>query len=87
MKQRVISALIGLAILAIVILNFNTLVLNIAVALIIIIAIDELLSASDCKKNRALYFTALCFGGAIPFLKIQILADKLPCVMFLFTLI
>lgn len=87
MKQRIISALIGLTILAVVILCFNTMVLNFAVSAIIIIAIDELLSASDCKKNKAIYFTALSFGGAIPFLKIQMLANKLPCIMFLFTLI
>ena len=87
MKQRIISAMAGLVVLAIVILFFNTIVLNFAVSIIIVIAIDELMNAAKCKDNKLFYYTTNCFGAAMPFLKIQIFQDKLPLILFAFSLV
>ena len=58
MKTRVISAAIGLIILAAVVLLFETPVLDIAVALLSVFAAYEIINAVGLSKNKA--FTAVC---------------------------
>ena len=68
MKQRVISACIGLIILAAVLAFFETPVFNAAVALIVILAVYEVLHAAGCTKNRVLLAVSCLYSGSIPFI-------------------
>ena len=67
MKQRIKSAVIGLLILGTVIFFYGTPVLNLAISVIAILAVDELIAAAGYTKNRPLSYAALLFAGLIPF--------------------
>ena len=71
MKQRLITSGIGLLILFVVCVFFDTAVLNTAIALISLLAVYELLSATGCFKSRAVAIPALLFTAIIPFLPMQ----------------
>ena len=68
MKVRVISSLVGLVILLIVLALFDTLLLNLMIALIAFLAVYELLSATGCLKHRGLAVLSLLVSAAVPFL-------------------
>lgn len=72
MKQRIISAAVGLVILAAVLAFFNTPILNAVVAVVAAIGVNELLHAADCTKYRALTvictLTAIAVPTAVPVL-------------------
>lgn len=82
MKQRVISALIGLAILAVVLAFFETLIFNAAVAVIIAVAVYELLHAAGCAGNRALTAIACLYSAGIPFIPHTNAARLFPMLAF-----
>ena len=84
MKTRIISALVGLVILFVVIMNFDTVFLNFAVSAVIVIAIDELLGASKLKGNKPLCIASYIFGAVLPFLKIDIFRGKISFIIFAF---
>ena len=84
MKQRLISAAVGLAVLFVVIANFDSIILNFAICFVILLSIDELLSASDLKSNRAICFVTHLFGAFLPFLKVNMFANKVSFIMFFF---
>jgi phosphatidate cytidylyltransferase len=63
MRQRIISAIIGLVVLAAVLAIIDTVLLNIFVALLSMAALYELLRATGCLKYRGL--TALSFMLAV----------------------
>jgi len=86
MKQRILTALVGLAILSVVCSLFNTIVLNIAVSIIIAMAIYELLKASGVT-NVPISCITIIFGAAIPFFKISVIDNILPVIFFLFAVI
>ena len=58
MKTRIISAVAGLAILAAVLFLFETLVLDIAVSVISVIAVYEMINAVGLSKNKGI--SAIC---------------------------
>ena len=87
MKTRIISALVGLVVLFVVIMHFDTIFLNFAVAAVIVIAIDELLGASKLKDNRPICIVAYLFGAVLPFLKINMFEDKIPLIIFAFVFV
>ncbi|MCI8624606.1 MAG: phosphatidate cytidylyltransferase [Provencibacterium sp.] len=82
MKQRVISACIGLVILAVVLAFFETPVFNVAVALIIVLAVYEVLHAAGCAENRALLAAACLYSGVIPFIPYFLAGRLFPLVAF-----
>lgn len=82
MKQRVISALIGLAILAVVLAFFKTLIFNAAVAAIVALAVYELLHAAGCAGNRALVAVACLYSAGIPFIPHSSAARLFPLAAF-----
>lgn len=84
MKTRIISALIGLVVLFVVIMNFDSVFLNFAVSVVIIIAIDELLGASKLKGNKPICIVTYLFGAVLPFLKVSLFEDKIPLIIFAF---
>lgn len=86
MKQRVVSAIAGLTILAVVFALFDTIVLNVAIAIIIVIALYELIEAAGQKRSPT-SFIALILGFAIPFLGTSLLNNILASVCFVFSLV
>ena len=86
MKQRLLTSVVGLTILAIIFSLFNTIVLNIAVSIIIAIAIYELLRASGVT-NLPISCVTIVFGAAIPFFKTSLIDKFLPVVFFLFAVV
>jgi len=86
MKQRLLTAAVGLIILAIIFSLFNTIVLNIAVSIIIAMAIYELLKASGVN-NIPIAAVTMVFGAAIPFFKISVIDNILPAIFFIFAVV
>lgn len=68
MKQRVITGLVGLVLLAACMLLFNTIFFNVIIALLAAIATFEVLSAANLTKFRLLWFVCTVLTASIPFL-------------------
>lgn len=66
MKQRVISALIGLVILLVVLLFYEGIVFNIAIAAISAIAVYEILHSTGYVKNLFVLVCSVLYGASIP---------------------
>lgn len=86
MKQRIISSVAGLFILALVISLFDTVALNTAVAIIIVLSLYELFSAAGQLK-LPITPVAIVFGAVIPFFSTSLLSKILPAVCFIFALL
>lgn len=86
MKQRVISSVIGLLILALVLALFDTIALNIAVAVIIAMSLNELFSAAGCH-GLPMARLAIIFGAVIPFLNVSFIGKMFPAICFAFAFI
>lgn len=86
MKQRIISSAAGLVILAVVFALFDTIVLNIAVAIVIVMALYELTEAAG-QKGRPVSLLALALGITVPFFSTRLLNNILALVCFLFSLV
>lgn len=86
MKQRLISAVVGLAILAVVLLLFNTIALNIVVAAIGLLAVWELLHATGCTKFRLLTVLSMGMAAVIPFLNPRTVLGFFPFFCYAFVL-
>lgn len=84
MKQRLISAGVGLILLEVVLYFFDTLVLNTAVALIVILGLYEVLHAAGCMKDKFLVVAACLYGGLIPFIPHHSAARIFPLVTFVY---
>ncbi len=70
MKQRVISSLVGLVLLFTVMYFIDTIVINIAIALVTVIAVWEMLTALSLIKYRLLSTLGLIFSATIPFVNV-----------------
>ncbi len=81
MKQRILSALAGLVILAVVLGMFNTLVLNAAIGVIGVIAVWEFCHATRIDRNKALLFMACFIAAVVPFIPRAEGEDLLPLVV------
>ncbi len=81
MKQRILSASVGLAILAVVLGFFNTLVLNAAIGIIGIIGVWEFCHATKIDRNKALLLVACLIAAVVPFIPRAEGADLLPVVI------
>ena len=87
MKVRLISAAIALVFLAIVMLLFETIVLNLAVSVLAVIAVFELLQAKQYIHNKFITTACLLFAAMVPFFKTSILSNNLTLVCYLFVVI
>lgn len=83
MKQRVVSSVVGLFILAFVLALFDTIMLNIAVAIITALSLNELFSAAGCQKLPMTYL-AMAFGAVIPFINLSFISKIFPAICFAF---
>ncbi len=84
MKQRVISATVGIFLLIGVLFFYQTIILNIVLAIVSTLAVYELLLATKYIKNNLMIFLSLIFAFLIPFFKETNL--KYVCVFFVFLL-
>lgn len=67
MRTRIISSVAGLGILAVVLVFFDTILLNIAIAFLCVVAVMELLGAIKLQKFRFLYVISILFALALVF--------------------
>ena len=86
MKQRIITAVAGLAVLLAVLFLYDTVVLNITIAIIIAIAIYELLKACGAF-SAPVAIPAILFGAAAPFVDAETTKKFLPVICLLFVTI
>lgn len=71
MKQRIISSVVGIGILVAVLCFFNTIILNIAISVICIMAIYEFLTATGICKNKLLSAVSYLVAFVIPLIPLQ----------------
>lgn len=71
MRQRLISAAFGLPLIAVVLLLYNTVVLNIVVALIAILALYEVFVAMKYIQSRGLVTACFVYTALLPFFNIN----------------
>ncbi len=69
MKQRLLTAAIGLTLLLVIMFFFHTWIFNIAIALVAGIAVWELLQATGYSKNKLLSALSLLFAVLVPFFR------------------
>lgn len=67
MKQRVLSAVIGLSLLICILIFYQTLLFNVALAVICAIAVCEIISITELKKNKIFLLITLLFTLSSPF--------------------
>ena len=84
MKQRIISAMVGLVILFSALSMYETAVPNIAISLIAFAAVWELLNAAGCTKNKPLSTVSLIFSASIPFFPFSLAAKNLSVICYLY---
>lgn len=70
MKQRIISALVGLVLFFVVLIFIETVVLNITIGIVLVIAVGEMLGALKLFKYKALSLLSLLFSFTIPFVNV-----------------
>lgn len=85
MKQRLITAGVALVILFAVLAAFGTVVLNIAISVIAIIAIFEVLSAEGLKKYSIIMVASCAYGGIIPLIPFRLMGVLFPILAFFYT--
>lgn len=69
MKTRIISAVVGVSILLVILFLYETLILNLAIAIFSIMGIYELYKITGLlKKCRLSFYIAATFGAVLPFL-------------------
>lgn len=67
MKQRMITVACGVTALIIVLLFYKTMVLNVGVALISILAVHEIFGAAGISKSKALIACCYIYAAVLPF--------------------
>ena len=77
MKTRILSSLVGLALLAVVFAFLEGPLLNIVIGIICVMAVYELLSATGCLRFRGLVVLSLLMALLIPFARVNHLRDYL----------
>lgn len=70
LKQRLITAAIGVALFVVIMFFFSTLVYNIVLAALSVLAVYELLLATKYVQNKLLTVCSLAFAAAVPFLRL-----------------
>ncbi|MCL2034635.1 MAG: phosphatidate cytidylyltransferase [Oscillospiraceae bacterium] len=84
MKQRVISALIGLLILSSAIALIGTIFFNMIIAAVSVMALFEMLRASGCLKNPCLDSLSFLMAAIIPFFNEPAIKGWVLPILFLF---
>ena len=88
MKQRLISAAVGLPLAAVIIFFYNTILLNIAMAAVTLTAVYEIFVATKYLNNRGLITISMTFAVLVPFFRVAHMRvlSELFCFAFIFAL-
>ena len=86
MKQRLLSSALGLVLLFVVVVFFDTLLLNLAVSAVATLGVYELLDAAKLKM-RSLMLPSLTLTAFVPFVSIASLKPWLPYLCYLFAIL
>lgn len=84
MRQRIISAIAALCVLAVVVPFLNTPVLNAAISVISALAVHEILLATKYIENRLLAFLCIGYACVVPFVGTVLIAKVLPLLCYVF---
>ena len=87
MKQRIITALIGLALFSVCLMFFETLVFNFVISAIAVIGIIELLSAANITKFPPICILCAILVGITPFLSIPLFVEYRMAVYLIFVFV
>lgn len=87
MKQRLITAFFGLILFFSIMFFFDTIILNIAVSLVVLLAVYELLSATKIIKHRLLSVVCMIFAGLVPFADLNLPKNTEAIAIFLFAFV
>jgi phosphatidate cytidylyltransferase len=68
MKQRMITVVYGITLLLIVLLFYSTIIFNISIAAVTVLAVYEIFSATKCKGSKGLMAICFAFAACVPFL-------------------
>lgn len=83
MKERLVSALVGLLVLAVVFFFYPTMLFNITMGLVSLIAVFEVLNATDTLKNRGFAVVSASFSILLPFIQEDWLRPYAPLIIFI----
>lgn len=81
LKQRIITAVIGMIVFAIVLFCYETVFFDVAIGVVSILAVYEFLLATKCTKSKPISVMAL-FLTALPFLNPKWFGDGLSLTLF-----
>ncbi len=84
MKLRIISSLVGLVILGVVLAFINTILFNFVIAFISVVALFEMLRATNCIKNKALTALAFSISLMFPFARASLVQAYAGQILFVF---
>jgi phosphatidate cytidylyltransferase len=70
MKQRLLSAAVGIPLAVVVVFFYNNILLNIAIAAVTLIAVYEIFVATKYLRNRGLVVICFIFAAFVPFFHI-----------------
>lgn len=86
-KTRLISSFVGLLVLAVVLLRLDTLLFNVVIGIISLIAVHELLNATQITKFRSLTILAMAMAVVIPFARAGYVRKLLLEILFVLILL
>ena len=87
MKQRIITAFIGLALFSVCLMFFESIVFNIVIAVIAVIGIIELLSAAKITAFKPICVLCAVLVGATPFLSTPMFVEYRMAIYLIFVFI
>lgn len=86
MKVRILSSAIGLLLLLVVFVFFDTLLVNLVVSFICALAVFELLSATGCTRDKLLAALSIVFAAIIPLFSVQWIARHIMPICYLYVI-
>ena len=87
MKQRILSAVVGLSVLVVILCFYQTVVLNIGIALIAVIGTYEILKTTGNLSQKLFSAVCMVFAAAAPFMKMDGFPDVRTIAILIFLLI
>lgn len=84
MKSRILTAVVGLPILAVILFFNDTIVFNIAIALVCVLAVYEMLHATGYVHNPVLLLLSMAFAAFVPFSKMEACAPYFTLVLIVY---
>ena len=84
MKVRIISSMIGLVLLFVVFVFFDTVLTNLVIAFICALAVYELLAATGCTRDKLVAALSIAFAAVIPLFSVQWIARHIMPICYLY---